>query len=159
MCAYFILHVRSVIHTIDYHYRDWFLWLLTYLDHMTAVYGKMFYKTWSYFSKGNFSLHGKQRYTEHYDEVRKLVPPEQLLVYSVTEGWEPLCVFLGLPIPDSSFPSGNDQISFWKATRAWNRARAAAALSKALRVILLAAILLLPLLIGRHLILYHHTTA
>ncbi|KAI1779262.1 hypothetical protein F4818DRAFT_438047 [Hypoxylon cercidicola] len=44
----------------------------------------------------------------HNDKVRSLVPKEQLLEMELSEGWEPLCQFLGLPIPDEPFPRAND---------------------------------------------------
>ena len=40
--------------------------------------------------------------------VKATVPPERLLVYSVKEGWEPLCNFLDKQIPPESFPHIND---------------------------------------------------
>ena len=33
-------------------------------------------------------------------------------MYQVTEGWEPLCAFLGVPAPDAPFPRTNDRESF-----------------------------------------------
>ncbi len=51
-------------------------------------------------------------FNRHNEEVQRLVPPEKLLVYNVKEGWEPLCVFLGVPIPDKPFPHLNDRDSF-----------------------------------------------
>ena len=38
-------------------------------------------------------------YEEHVDEVKANVPPEKLLVFNVKEGWQPLCIFLDLPVP------------------------------------------------------------
>lgn len=35
--------------------------------------------------------------------------PERLLVYSPKEGWEPLCEFLGVPVPDGPFPRVNSR--------------------------------------------------
>jgi Sulfotransferase domain len=35
------------------------------------------------------------------------VPADRLLVYEVTHGWEPLCAFLGVPVPDEPFPSAS----------------------------------------------------
>lgn len=43
------------------------------------------------------------------DEVKRTVPPEKLLVFQVKEGWEPLCKFLDLPIPDYPFPNVNEK--------------------------------------------------
>ncbi|KAJ7323597.1 P-loop containing nucleoside triphosphate hydrolase protein [Mycena albidolilacea] len=50
----------------------------------------------------------KARYVAYYEEVRRMVPRERLLEYRVGEGWEPLCKFLGKPIPEESFPRTND---------------------------------------------------
>jgi Sulfotransferase domain len=46
------------------------------------------------------------------DEVQRTVAPERLLVWSVSDGWEPLCEFLELPIPDTDFPHLNDSNQF-----------------------------------------------
>jgi len=35
-------------------------------------------------------------------------PQDRLLVYEVKEGWEPLCEFLGVEVPDEPFPRLND---------------------------------------------------
>lgn len=45
---------------------------------------------------------------EHADLVRRMVPSDQLLDYKLGDGWEPLCQFLDLPIPDAPFPHIND---------------------------------------------------
>jgi hypothetical protein len=55
------------------------------------------------------------RYVQHIDEVKATVPDERLLVYSVTEGWEPLCRFLGHPVPTIPFPHANAGISELRA--------------------------------------------
>ena len=34
-------------------------------------------------------------------------PKEQLLISNLSEGWQPLCAFLGTPIPDVPFPRAN----------------------------------------------------
>jgi hypothetical protein len=48
----------------------------------------------------------------HNEEVKRNVPAERLLVWSVQEGWEPLCEFLELPVPDAPFPRVNDRTEF-----------------------------------------------
>ena len=35
-----------------------------------------------------------------------------LLVHCATDGWAPLCAFLGKPIPDAPYPRVNDAASF-----------------------------------------------
>jgi Sulfotransferase domain len=37
------------------------------------------------------------------------LPAERLLVYSPKQGWEPLCAFLGVPVPDEPFPRVNSR--------------------------------------------------
>lgn len=44
----------------------------------------------------------------------KLVPPERILVFDVTEGWKPLCDFLKVPAPDEPFPHLNRNESIVK---------------------------------------------
>lgn len=49
------------------------------------------------------------RYQEHIDEVKATVPADRLLIFTVDQGWEPLCAFLGVPQPESKFPNVNDR--------------------------------------------------
>ena len=52
-------------------------------------------------------------YEAHVQDVRRTVPPERLLVFDVNEGWQPLCEFLGQPVPaDEPFPCLNDRAYF-----------------------------------------------
>jgi hypothetical protein len=51
-------------------------------------------------------------FRRHNEQVRDRVPADQLLVYEVTQGWEPLCSFLGVDVPDGPFPHLNDTASF-----------------------------------------------
>lgn len=46
-------------------------------------------------------------YLAHNAEVKRVIPPERLLVYDVAQGWEPLCRFLGVPAPAEPFPLTN----------------------------------------------------
>jgi len=52
--------------------------------------------------------HAVKFFSAHIEEVRATVPPEQLLVFDVKEGWTPLCQFLQVPVPDVPFPNIND---------------------------------------------------
>ena len=45
-------------------------------------------------------------------EVQQTVPRDRLLVWSAVDGWEPLCEFLGLPVPEAPFPRVNDTETF-----------------------------------------------
>jgi hypothetical protein len=48
----------------------------------------------------------------HNEEVKASIPPERLLVWSVTDGWEPLCEFLEVPVPGVPVPHINDRTEF-----------------------------------------------
>ena len=45
-------------------------------------------------------------------EVRSAVPAERLLVWKPADGWQPLCEFLEVPVPDSPLPRVNDSSMF-----------------------------------------------
>jgi hypothetical protein len=53
-------------------------------------------------------------YRRHNEEVRRSIPADRLLVFDVAEGWEPLCAFLGAPVPDAPFPHHNLRADFWE---------------------------------------------
>jgi hypothetical protein len=40
-------------------------------------------------------------------DVIASLPPERLLVHRLGDGWEPLCAFLGVPVPDKPYPRVN----------------------------------------------------
>jgi Sulfotransferase domain len=48
----------------------------------------------------------------HNEEVKRVVPAERLLVWQVTEGWGPLCEFLGVDVPAEPLPHANEREAF-----------------------------------------------
>ncbi len=54
-------------------------------------------------------------FKEHNAAVRAEIPPERLLIYSVSEGWDPLCAFLGVAVPAAPFPHVNSTEEFNEA--------------------------------------------
>lgn len=48
-------------------------------------------------------------FTKRTSEIIDSIAAERLLVYQVSEGWEPLCKFLGVQIPDMDFPHINSR--------------------------------------------------
>jgi hypothetical protein len=48
----------------------------------------------------------------YHQEVQDTVPAQRLLVWSAADGWEPLCEFLELPVPEADFPRVNDSAQF-----------------------------------------------
>ncbi len=53
-------------------------------------------------------------YERHIADVKASVPADRLLVFSVTEGWTPLCAFLDKPVPSTQFPNVNDRAEIKK---------------------------------------------
>lgn len=51
-------------------------------------------------------------FERHNAEVRRRIPSERLLEFDVRQGWEPLCAFLDVPVPDTPFPRTNDREEF-----------------------------------------------
>ena len=56
-------------------------------------------------------------YEAHNETVKRTIPPERLLVFDVAEGWEPLCKFLGVPVPETDFPRTNSREEFHSHNR------------------------------------------
>ncbi|CAK5266755.1 unnamed protein product [Mycena citricolor] len=63
------------------------------------------------------------RFVAHYDRVRALVPKDRLLEFDAKQGWQTLCPFLGVPIPDQGeYPYSNDSAVFNERATATARA-------------------------------------
>ena len=56
-------------------------------------------------------------FTAHNEAVKATIPADKLLVYEVKQGWEPLCKFLGKPIPSDPFPQTNNRAEFWELVK------------------------------------------
>ncbi len=52
-------------------------------------------------------------FVTHNAAVEATIPAPRLLIYWVSEGWEPLCRFLGAPVPEEPFPHTNRRDQFW----------------------------------------------
>ena len=66
----------------------------------------------------------EELYHDWIEEVKSHVPENKLLVFNVKQGWEPLCSFLNVPVPESDFPKANDAGSLltfltWNSIVAW----------------------------------------
>ncbi len=70
----------------------------------------------------DFEKNNKRVYEEHNARVKALVPSERLLVYTPGDGWEPLCKFLGRPLPEVEGPGNvNKGDDFNKMVTALNQ--------------------------------------
>jgi hypothetical protein len=64
-----------------------------------------------------------QLFREHEEKVKRVVAPERLLVFQAKDGWEPLCAFLGVPVPATPYPHVNDTASMKRMLRVLNAVR------------------------------------
>lgn len=82
------------------------------LDVFTAFHRKMI---WDGFFAGRFADkdYAIKVYEEHNAAVLSEVPADRLLVISPGAGWEPLCEFLGAPVPTDPYPHLNNPDKFW----------------------------------------------
>jgi hypothetical protein len=51
-------------------------------------------------------------FKQHTENVRRAIAPGRLLIFEVSEGWEPLCRFLEVPVPLEPFPRTNSTQEF-----------------------------------------------
>ena len=51
--------------------------------------------------------HAIDVYNRHIDDVIATVSQDRLLVHKFADGWEPLCAFLNVPVPEIEYPSRN----------------------------------------------------
>ncbi|EAW20279.1 uncharacterized protein NFIA_099130 [Aspergillus fischeri NRRL 181] len=56
----------------------------------------------------------RRNYVEYIKAVKNTVPKDRLLVVKLEDGlgWEQICPFLGVPIPEEKYPGGNDADNF-----------------------------------------------
>lgn len=51
-------------------------------------------------------------YNRHNEEVIRSIASDRLLIFDAAQGWDPLCQFLGKPIPNLDFPHVNSSEEF-----------------------------------------------
>jgi hypothetical protein len=56
--------------------------------------------------------HATGVFRAHIAEVQAALPPSRLLTFDISEGWAPLCAFLGCEVPAISFPRLNSSRQF-----------------------------------------------
>lgn len=62
--------------------------------------------------------HAIQVYRDHIDHVTRTADPERLLVFEARQGWEPICKFLGVPVPQTAYPHVNEAAVIKRVVRA-----------------------------------------
>jgi hypothetical protein len=69
-----------------------------YDDHVPA--GPRFVATRTFHDRVTDRAHCQAVFVQHIEAVQATIAPERLLVFDVKEGWEPLCAFLAVPVPE-----------------------------------------------------------
>jgi hypothetical protein len=64
---------------------------------------------WAKFFEGKFKDkdYAINKFNNHIEEVKAIIPSEQLLIFEAKDGWKPLCEFLNVPIPETDYPRTN----------------------------------------------------
>jgi hypothetical protein len=73
---------------------------------------RMFWSEWGTFAGGDSPSALIEAFLAHNEEVKRTVPVGRLLVWEVSDGWDPLCEFLGVPVPAEPLPHANDRATF-----------------------------------------------
>ena len=77
-----------------------------------ALVDRMFWGELGTFAAGHSPEQLIERMIAHNEDVKRAIPAERLLVWKVTDGWEPLCEFLEVDVPAEPLPHVNDRDTF-----------------------------------------------
>jgi hypothetical protein len=94
-------------------------WRQGHDDAQTRANDEFQERIWEREIGGDFSDRDRtiEAFEKHIADVQANIPADRLLVYSVREGWGPLCAFLGVPEPPRPFPKENDRATFRRRLR------------------------------------------
>ncbi len=62
-------------------------------------------------------------YEKNTADVQATIPPERLLTYQTGDGWDPICRFLGIPVPEEAYPHKNQGGEFHQKIDVLNQKR------------------------------------
>ncbi len=104
----------SMYNTIYFGHTSTPKWVFRLSPRM-RVFQRMIDRLWKRMFPGRFEDRDSaiDAFNRHNEQVRRDVPASRLLVYEVSQGWYPLCEFLGVPVPEGKpFPHLNDAAEF-----------------------------------------------
>ncbi len=105
---------ESMYNTIYFGHTSTPKWVFRLSPRM-RVFQRMIDRLWKRMFPGRFEDRDSaiDAFNRHNEQVRRDVPASRLLVYEVSQGWDPLCEFLGVPVPEGKlFPHLNDAAEF-----------------------------------------------
>lgn len=115
---------ESVMETIYFTENTWQFKVLKAVTPFGRKFGAMSKKLiWQHLHRHTMPDRAKATafYNQHIEEVTAAVPPEKLLIFTANQGWQPLCDFLGVAVPDAPFPNVNDREQFQKIKQGISR--------------------------------------
>ncbi|KAE8356070.1 hypothetical protein BDV28DRAFT_7362 [Aspergillus coremiiformis] len=115
--------VRSVNNTIGEANKQAYIFPINILKHFDSELGHFFRLAqmmyWSYSGgtnpdDANNEAVLRKNYVEYIRSVKEVLPKERLLVVKLEEGlgWDQICPFLDVPIPEETYPRGNEPDKF-----------------------------------------------
>jgi hypothetical protein len=97
----------ETIHRASFALPGWALRLIPPIDRINRM---IIASVWDGVFHGRFEdrEYALQVYRDHIAHVKSAVPSDRLLVFEAKDGWEPLCRFLDVPVPENPYPHLND---------------------------------------------------
>jgi len=104
----------ETIYAINRAFNSWFPGVLIQMLPGSRLKKNIIDYNFNVFFEGKFE--DKQRaieiFNKHNEDAKAGIPANRLLVFEVSQGWEPLCKFLGVEVPNKPFPHVNDAAEF-----------------------------------------------
>ena len=101
----------TTIYLMSQNFPKWIRFILPRADKLFKMIDKtVFGEPFSYRFEDREST--IKVFNDHVEEVKRVIPEEKLLMHSPKDGWEPLCEFLDVPIPEEPYPWVNDSKVF-----------------------------------------------
>ena len=101
----------TTIYQMSQKFPKWIRFILPRTDKIFKMIDKtVFGEPFSYrFGDREYAM---QVFNDHVEEVKRSIPEEKLLMHYAKDGWEPLCAFLDVPVPEEPYPWVNDSKEF-----------------------------------------------
>ncbi|KAE8167839.1 P-loop containing nucleoside triphosphate hydrolase protein [Aspergillus tamarii] len=102
---------KTIVEEVD---QSWVIWVMQWFSaefhwlyslYLRDGYPGIFHSSTT---KEGIQRNAKWVYRDHCNMVRGMVPKDNLLEWSVEDGWQPLCKFLDKPVPNEPFPRTNN---------------------------------------------------
>ena len=109
--------VTETIYPIGTLIPTWLTWISPRVRQLRET---VFETVWNGVFDGRFEdkEHAIRVFRENSARVKRVVAPERLLIFEAKDGWEPLCSFLNVPVPETPYPHVNDTATVKRIIRA-----------------------------------------